>query len=283
MPRRGAPSIKLIDCDNLLPAGSRLAKVLGTPWFIAPEVLTENRPPDQLSDAWSLAVLLYHLLVLTHPLLGDAVRVGPPRLEEDALKGALPWVDHPDDHRNRSSAGMERTLVLTQGLRRAFQRTFGEGLGEPTARPAEGDWQDLLGTARDSLIRCGSCGFEYYFQRACPVCSERRPAIPFLVLQRGRVPGSDRPETRPVVVNSPVGLRARHLSFEATASDLAILVEARPDGDGLRLRNRSTDTLQIGAPGGRRVDLVPPGARACMERGSWLRLGDHGVRAELRR
>ena len=280
VPRRGAPSIKLIDCDNLVPAGSGLADVQGTPWFIAPEVLAGRRAPDSLSDSWSLAVLLYHLLVLSHPLLGDAVRAGSPVEEERALHGHLPWVDHPEDEQNRSSAGMKRDLVLTRGLAAAFQQAFGRGMLDPTARPSEGDLLDILGIARDSLLPCGSCGFEHYFQRACPVCGETRERGPFLVFQRGRDAATGRVESRPVVVPKSLGLRGRHLLFEANGLDDRILIEVRRKGAQLHLTNRSDLTLSVAD--GNRVEMVRRDHSASMERGAWLRLGEHGVRAELR-
>ena len=58
-------SVKLIDPDNLIIPGSSLSKVIGTPGFIAPEVLKESRFPNHETDRWSLAVAIFHLLVLT--------------------------------------------------------------------------------------------------------------------------------------------------------------------------------------------------------------------------
>lgn len=75
-----ATSIRLIDPDNLIVPGTTLATVIGTRWFIAPEILKESRFPDHACDLWSLAVAIFYLLVLNHPfcdvlppLIADAI------------------------------------------------------------------------------------------------------------------------------------------------------------------------------------------------------------------
>ena len=81
---------------------------------------------DSLTDAFSFAVLAFQILVLAHPLIGDAVYRDPGRLEPLAFRGDLPWIDHPTNDGNRSSQGLDRGLVLTKGCggwRRGPSRT----------------------------------------------------------------------------------------------------------------------------------------------------------------
>ena len=282
IPERGAPRIKLIDCDNLLPSGSGRSDVLGTPWFIAPEVLRGAAAPSMAADAHSLAVLTFHLLTLVHPLLGDRVRAGTPDEEEEALEGRLPWIDHPTDDSNRTQYGMPRTATLTVKLQAAFERSFGPGLMDPTLRPTERDWLELFAVALDSLLR-GPCGHEFTVRTACPFCGEPAPPPQMLLFQRGTDLETGRPENRPVVLSGKVPLTARHLRFGGSALDERTLLGADPRSDGtLRLVNKSDEDLLLQDKSGTAPRRVRPGAEGQMSRGESLRIGEHGVRGVFR-
>jgi len=278
----GRPDIRLIDCDNLVPAGSELVEVEGTPWFVAPEILRRRQAPSERTDAHALAVLIQLTLSMRHPLLGDAVTAGPPEEEERALRGDLPWVDDPEDASNRSTVGLPASLSWTTGIGLALARAFGPGRLDATVRPTDLAWLELLGTARDSLVTCGAapCRSEFTLRSRCPYCNERRPRVPFLVFHRTGPDGEA--EQRPVVLNTPTGLRARHL-VHGRSLPSEILVEASPQPDGsVALVNRSADALVVKVERDREV-LVPPGQGHLLQHKEWFQMGAHGVRGELRR
>ncbi len=154
--------IRLIDPDNLIVPGTSLSQVLGTPWFIAPELLTDNRLPDYASDRWSLAVMIYYVLVLNHPFMGDQVREGEPELEDAALEGKLPFIDSSKDRQNVSSYGLPREKVLTTKLQRLFSQTFEQGIQDRWGRPSAEDWLELLEEAADKTAYCKHCGGTSY-------------------------------------------------------------------------------------------------------------------------
>jgi DNA-binding helix-hairpin-helix protein with protein kinase domain len=169
--------VRLIDTDNLRPAGLA-GEVLYTPGYGAPELVRDVAPPSTLSDAHAFAVLAFETLALTHPLLGDEVRDGDPELEERALAGELPWIDHPEDDSNRSSDGIPRELVLSNGLRREFAVMFGAGLRDPTERPGVARWAERLHRAADRTVLCPECGSSYCVaNRPCPWCGAPRPDV----------------------------------------------------------------------------------------------------------
>jgi serine/threonine protein kinase len=55
-------SVRMIDVDNIYIAGKGKSAILGTPRYIAPEVISRQKNPDVLSDNYSLAVILFELL-----------------------------------------------------------------------------------------------------------------------------------------------------------------------------------------------------------------------------
>lgn len=85
-------SVRMIDIDNIYVAGKGRAAVLGTPRYIAPEVISRQKNPDVLSDNYSLAVILFELLRVGHPYISDEVIDGTPEDEEAALAGRLDYV-----------------------------------------------------------------------------------------------------------------------------------------------------------------------------------------------
>jgi DNA-binding helix-hairpin-helix protein with protein kinase domain len=261
--RRGAPRVRLIDCDNLTVQGAPPPSIQGTPWFIAPEVLDGRFAPDSLTDAHSLAVLLYHLLVQTHPLLGDMIRDAAHEDEQSALRGRwslgrgsekppLPWVDHPDDDRNRTRTGIPRELVLSRQLHSTFHEAMGPGLLDRSRRPTEGRWAEVLSAAVDGVRSCASCGQQSYYstRRRCPWCDADLPPVLILLFQHpdGR---------RPVVVERGRNLYPRHLMFRRNQPHEKPLAKVTARGDHLLLENLGRAPLILstghGEPKGERI------------------------------
>ncbi|MFC5849264.1 protein kinase domain-containing protein [Deinococcus petrolearius] len=168
-------TVSLIDADNLRYASKPLGEQVLTPWFAAPEVYAGRSGVNSLTDAFAFAAMAFQTLTLVHPLLGDQVSAGEAEAEEAALRGEWPWIDHPQDDRNRSAAGLPRTLVLTPALRALAEQTFGDGLLDPLARPGLGAWEEALWEAMDRLLTCPSCSAQADHTLAeCPWCGEKR-------------------------------------------------------------------------------------------------------------
>lgn len=62
--------VAIFDHDNEPVDGETFSGVLGTPRFLAPEILTDGAKPTIQTDLYSLAVLLFCLLVAHRPLEG---------------------------------------------------------------------------------------------------------------------------------------------------------------------------------------------------------------------
>ncbi|MES2641340.1 MAG: hypothetical protein V4850_17750 [Myxococcota bacterium] len=274
------PRVRLIDCDNLTLPGTPGSNVAGTPWFIAPEILSGASSPDIFTDVHSLAVLLYHLLVLTHPLLGDAIRTDTTDAEDAALRGrwpgggVLPWIDAPDDARNRAGSGLPRHLVLSPGIAATFDRAFSDGLHDRTRRPSEGTWAEVLGRAVDAVVGCPACrNTNWLGAGECAWCG--KPVAPPTVLVLRHTDGR-----RPVVVEQRRRLYPRHLLFRRDTLGEAPLAEVGFVGDQLTLESRAELAFDLRSEDGRAV-RVEPGARAPLALGDVFRLGPKGVEVEV--
>ena len=101
----------MIDIDGLVVPGKYPPDVVGTPDFIAPEVIStqhldktdSNRVlPSRTTDRHALAVLLYMYLFYRHPLRGAKVFDPDPMKDEELGMGSQAlFVEHPTDTSNR--------------------------------------------------------------------------------------------------------------------------------------------------------------------------------------
>ncbi|MDD9271486.1 hypothetical protein ACFPES_31070 [Paenibacillus sp. GCM10023248] len=184
-------TICLIDCDNLTIPGAAKYMAIGTPWYIAPELLVGSHLADSLSDGYSLAVLLFQLLTLEHPLMGDAVKEGPPELEKKALLGEYPYIAHPTDTGNQLSTGLPLDIVLSKRLQQLFTRAFVDGLRDRTKRPTPGEWEEALWMASYMTCRCPRCNSTQYAvtvsMKECPWCDYAFESSAIALFQSGLI------------------------------------------------------------------------------------------------
>jgi DNA-binding helix-hairpin-helix protein with protein kinase domain len=166
----------LIDLDNLSDT-SDPTRHLYTPGYGAPEVFTAKEGNTSLSDAWAFAVIVWQVLTLTHPLIGDLVNDGDPELEQRAMAGALPWVLDGDDHQNSCSTGLPATITVPKRLLNLARKTFESGKADRINRPGIGKWVEALHAAADATISCGQCRGTCFPTAACPWCEEPLPPI----------------------------------------------------------------------------------------------------------
>jgi len=172
-----ASEVYLIDADNIRSRSDRVGSTIYTPGFGAPELLDGSSGVTTLTDAHAFAVIVFQVLALTHPLMGDSVVDGSPELEAQALLGELPWVDDEVSDTNRSSYGVPRDMVFSDRLRDLCSRTFASGLRTPKDRPGIAEWAERLLWAADATLSCASCKGTFYFNaEACPWCDELPPA-----------------------------------------------------------------------------------------------------------
>lgn len=168
--------VLICDNDNVAPYGENLG-IGGKCRYMAPEVVLGQKSPDLHTDRFSLAVVLYMLLFLNHPLEGK--RTMCPCLTEELERqfyGSDPvFVWDPQNDTNRPVRGVHVNEIrlwpaYPQFVRDIFIRAFSHDAiaGRGTEqRVIENDWQKVFTDLRDITIRC-SCGGETFIDPANP-------------------------------------------------------------------------------------------------------------------
>lgn len=164
--------VLICDNDNVSVDGVAGAGVLGTPRYMAPEVVVGSAKPSADTDRYSLGVLLFYMFFVHHPLDGareQAIRVmNLPAMQK--LYGSEPvFVFDPDDASNRPVPGAQDNALIywnlyPQSFRDLFTRHFTDGLHNPGSRVRESEWIRAMADLRDALLYC-PCGAENFYDR----------------------------------------------------------------------------------------------------------------------
>ncbi len=162
--------VLICDNDNCIFDGEK-ASIKGTPRFMAPEVVKGQNPNTQ-ADLFSLAVLLFYMFFLHHPLEGKkeaAIKCFDlPAMKK--LYGFEPiFIFDPEDDSNRPLPGLHDNALIYWPLyprffRDLFTRAFTVGIEDPiNGRVRETEWRAAMFKLHDSIIYCNSCGVENFF------------------------------------------------------------------------------------------------------------------------
>ena len=210
----------IIDCDSLVVPQIYPPDVLGTPGYIAPEVLSTQKLeltdakrnlPSIKTDRYALAVLIYEYLLGRHPLRGPKVNSTVSGEEDELLSmGAKAvWIEDPTDRSNRPDANFLKVPYTKLGpyLSPLFERAFGEGLHEPQARPDAGSWEQALVKTTDLLHPCPNarCPQKWFVfdasDKRCPWCGTQISGqVPLLNFYREGSKGQYKSDNHRLVV-----------------------------------------------------------------------------------
>ena len=271
----------ICDNDNVDITGAGASRVLGTPQFMAPEVVRREEPPSTDTDLHSLAVLLFFLLYGGHPLEGRreaAIRCFDLPARE-RLYGAEPlYIWDPDDESNRPVPGIHDNPIVFEAiwpkrLKDLFLASFTDGLHYPKKRVRESEWRDAFRAAMDSLWLCPcGVGVQNFRNSAEPADAakqncwkcERRLVLPPRIKIGDSV----------VLLNRATRLFGRHLGRFGDEADEACAEVAphpnRPDIFGLR--NLTGETWILTEPDNSKAE-VSPGKTARIMNGARIDFG----------
>jgi DNA-binding helix-hairpin-helix protein with protein kinase domain len=275
--------VQICDNDNVDVSGAAPSGILGTPRFMAPEVVRTEAPPSDMTDRHSLAVLLFYLLFHAHPLEGEREAkikcLDLPALNQ--LYGASPvYIFDPKDSSNRPVRGIHDNALIFKAiypafLLQAFERAFTEGLHTPQNRIRESEWRKIFGRARDLLAACSQCGAQCFFNPdgvkgawSCWSCRRALPAPVQLELEGSLV-----------VVQPGTKLFPHHLQQDPYnyVTPLAEVTQHPQDPTRLGLKNLTAEGWTFTKPDGSTVD-VPPGRNAPLVDGNRIHFGAiHGT------
>jgi eukaryotic-like serine/threonine-protein kinase len=185
--------VLICDNDNVIENG-RKPEVAGTIGFMAPEVTTSSAYPSIETDKHSLAVLLFYMFMLHHPLKGvreEQIRAldQPARVK---IYGREPlFIFHPTDASNRPHSQYHQAVlnfwpIYPRFLKDLFTKAFTAGLTDPNARVTENEWRAAMVRLRDGVMYCPGCGAENFYDAdalkdaggAAPTCWACRKPVP---------------------------------------------------------------------------------------------------------
>ena len=244
----------MIDLDGLVVPNLFNAEVIGTPDFIAPEVLASrhldkidpNRKlPSRYTDLHALAVLIYLYLLYRHPLKGgnyfgdiDADAEVHLLMGEKAI-----FIEHPTDTSNKNFKreygddlkkyspflDIYKTPYTITGpyLKALFDRAFVDGLHHPMSRPTAGEWEEALLKTTDLIQPCSNryCDQKWYvFDNTnaprCPFCGTRHTgSLPILDLYYQFQPTNWRAENHRLMVYQDQYLFQWHINREVIRNE----------------------------------------------------------------
>ena len=166
--------VLICDNDNVSVNGKDDSSVYGTPRFMAPEIVLGKAKPSRNTDLFSLAVLLFYMFMLNHPLEG--------RLEAEIkcmdihamnkLYGTNPvFIFDPDNKTNRPVRGYQDNAIIywdlyPENLKALFTQAFTVGIASPNRRVTENKWLETFANLMSGLITCPNCGAEVFYDEA---------------------------------------------------------------------------------------------------------------------
>ncbi|MBK5720883.1 kinase [Dysgonomonas sp. Marseille-P4677] len=207
----------IIDIDGLVIPGKFPPDVLGTPDFIAPEVIAtkhldikdpERKLPSIRTDRHALAVMIYMYLLYRHPLRGGKVNdLDSSKDEELSMGSKALFIEHPTDISNSVKSHQLESSQLPQAdpvkipytvcgpyLVDLFKKAFIDGLHNPSLRPTANEWEDGLLKTIDLMQPCQNpkCWYKWFVfdnstKPKCPFCgTEYKGQLPVLNLYSSR-------------------------------------------------------------------------------------------------
>lgn len=162
--------VLICDNDNVSFDNSKPGGVLGTPGFMAPEIVRGEKRPSKDTDRYSLAVLLFYLFMVNHPLEGklEASIKCMDMAARVKLYGTDPvFIFDPDNKANRPVKGIHDNAniywpLYPEKLRQMFIKSFTVGLTQPSKRVTEPEWMTLFANMMSSIMKC-SCGASVFY------------------------------------------------------------------------------------------------------------------------
>jgi len=163
--------VLICDNDNVTVNQDAEGGTEGTPRFIAPEIIIDKKYPSTMTDLYSMAVLLFYMFMLHHPLEGS-VEANIKCLDGKAMEkiyGKEPiFIWDPVNTSNRPVSGYQDNAIIfwdiyPSYIKELFTQAFTVGLRDANKRIVENQWKEAIVRLRNSIMYCGYCGSENFY------------------------------------------------------------------------------------------------------------------------
>ncbi|MCL2042506.1 MAG: hypothetical protein FWG89_00045 [Treponema sp.] len=271
-PKNG--DVLICDNDNVAEYGKNLG-IAGKCRYMAPEVVLGKELPSIHTDKFSLAVVLFLLLMNNHPLEGK--RSYPPCMTEALerkIYGEEPLFifDEADDSNSPvpgiNNNAIKRWPVYPDYVRRKFTEAFSQSaMKDPAKRVIEKDWLKTFIRLRSEIYKCQSCG-EIFFadpvhETPCPFCQNIQRFNQHIVLPK-----------MPIAIHDRTKLFECHIDADSDDFKTIAAESVRNESTGLtELKNRSKKAWLIIDSNGKQTSKAP-GKTVPVEKGTQIIFGN---------
>jgi len=242
--------VLIFDVDNIVVDGN-VGEILGTPKYMAPEVIMGKIHPDSQSGRFSLASYFFNLFVGHLPFDGklrdDYIKTN--KVFDDngfkAVYGKNPvFCFHPGDTSNnlRNNDDYAKVVerwenIIPLKLKEKFNKVFVKGLpfDMRSERTTNGEWVALFKEFKGSIVTC-SCGRDYLpGAMKCTACQKSltKSSVKISVKEKGTM------SEREVVLKSGSIIKGETISSIIAAHPRLAEVLVNPKTGELGLKNLS--------------------------------------------
>ncbi|MBC8059915.1 MAG: serine/threonine protein kinase [Clostridiaceae bacterium] len=273
--------VRICDNDNVTIDGAALCGVGGTQRFMAPEIVRGVASPSIDTDRFSLAVLLFYMLMMHHPLEGKK-ELDIHCLDGHTMKklyGVEPiFIWNPKNTSNTPDPVEQRTPIIywsiyPKFIKALFIKTFTIGIKKPKERVVETEWRRAFIQLRDSITYCGKCGAENFYD--ADKLQNNEPHICWKCGNMVKLPPRIKVGKSEIILNFDTKLYAHHLvkmadfDFKAPMAELS----THPQNPNIwGLKNLSRETWVMTTPEGL-VSKIPPGKNVLIALGIVINFG----------
>jgi eukaryotic-like serine/threonine-protein kinase len=275
--------VLICDNDNVAVDGAYTLGVLGTPRFMAPEVVRGDARPSTQTDLFSLSVLIFYMLMVHHPLEGkketEIKCLDLPAMNK--LYGTEPlFIFDPADQSNAPVPGVHDNAlafwrIYPRFLHDIFTRAFTDGLQDPHRRVRESEWRAAMVRLRDAIIYCSFCSLENFYDGNQLKATGGIPGLCWSCAAQLTLPPRIRIGKNVVMLNYDTQLFPHHIE-EGRLYDfshpLAAITQHPTNKDLWGLKNLSNGKWVSTTAGGQVAD-VEPGRSVSLSVGTRIQFG----------
>jgi eukaryotic-like serine/threonine-protein kinase len=272
--------VLICDNDNVTIDGAQHSGVLGTPRFMAPEVVRGDALPSTQTDLYSLAVLLFYMFMMHHPLEGkrEAAIHALDLPAMTRLYGTQPvFIFDPRDESNRPVRGLHDNAILfwklyPQFLRDLFTRAFTDGLRDIHGRVRESEWRAAMARLRDSIFTCAQCGAENFYDAEAMKTTGGQPSACWSCQRILALPPRIRIGKQVVMLNHDTKLYAHHVDEQQMYNFSVSIAAVSASAKQWSLKNVSPAKWVVTSADGKAHD-VKPGQGVALANGVKINFG----------